>query len=249
MAQPYCTLIEIVNTVARSVGHPTTTDVASAQDEAIMRIAYYANLACSELAIMHNWQSLSKTAVLLVEADTVGQQEKGFDLPADFKAMTDDTQWDRSTQLPAIGPVNAQDWQWLVVRNTMITTRFLWRIRQGQLWVKSPPPPGAPQPLSFEYLSKYWAVDGVTGAAKEVMAQNSDFHIFPWQLVILYTRSKFFSNEGFDATAAYSDFLKAFNYETGVDKGASTLALVPGTGYPYINAIKNLPDTGYGSAY
>jgi len=247
------TLIEIVNTVARSVGHPKATTVATSQDEAIQRLQYYTNLAGQQLMTMSNWQKLSKTAVIDIVADTPAQTEKAFDLPPDFKVMTDDTHWNRSTQLPAVGPVNAQDWQWLVVRNTQITTRFMWRIRDGQLWVKSPPPPGSPQPLSFEYTSKYWAV-GVdeataTEVGQETMEKDTDFHIYSPQLMILFTRVKWMENEGYDATAAVADFMKAFNYEAGTDKGATALSLVPGVGYPYINAIRNIPDTGYGSAY
>lgn len=242
------TLLEIVNTVARSVGHPVTTSVPTSQDEAIQRLQYYANLAGSQLTYMANWQILSQTAVIQIEADTPDQREKAFDLPLDFKAMTDDTHWNRSTQLPAVGPVNAQDWQWLVVRNTKITTRFLWRIRDGKLWVKSPPPPGSPQPLSFEYTSKFWAKDS-DDVGKEQMEADTDYHIYNPQLMILFTRVKWFENEGYDASAAYADFFKSFNYEAGTDKGATALSLVPGQGYPYINAIRNLPDTGYGSAY
>jgi len=248
-ATPYTTFLEVVNAVAMSVGHPTTSDVAGSSDESILRLGYYANLACSELVYLHNWQKLSKTCIMPIEAETVNQKERAFDLPVDFKAMTDDTQWDRTTQLPAIGPVNAQDWQWLVVRNTFITTRFLWRLRDNKLWIKSPPPPGHPEDFSFEYLSKYWAVDGLTEAPKERMLNNSDYHIFPWQLVVLFTRAKWMENEGYDSTSALADFRKAFNFETGTDKGATALTLVPGQGYPYINAIKNIPDTGYGSAY
>lgn len=242
------TLLEVVNLVAQSVGHPSTVEVASSQDEAIKRLAYYANMACTELVYKFDWQALSKTGTIAIEGDTVAQSEKAFDLPDDFKSMTDSTQWDRSTQLPAIGPVNAQDWQWLLVRRTQVTTRFLWRIRNGKLWVKSPPPPGYPQEFSFEYKSKYWAVDGVTGDPLEMMVQNSDYHLYPWQLVVLFTRAKWMENEGFDATGAYNDFNTAFAYETGTDKGATSLSLVPGIGYPYISAIRNLPDTGYGSA-
>src|SRR5215831_12768347 len=138
-APPYTTLLEVVNMVATSVGHPQTNDVASSQDEAILRLGFYANLACSELVYMHDWQMLSQTCDLTVQSDFDGQVEKMFPLPGDFKCMTDDTHWDRSTQLPAIGPVNAQDWQWLVVRNTKITTRMLWRLRDGYIWIKSPP--------------------------------------------------------------------------------------------------------------
>jgi hypothetical protein len=43
------------------------------------------------------------------------------------------------------------------------------------------------------------------------------------------------------------DFQKALSYEVGTDKGATALSLVPGSGYPYLNAVKNIPDTGYGA--
>ena len=65
--------------------------------------------------------------------------------------------------------------------------------------------------------------------------------------MVMYTRAKWFENEGYDSTAAYSDFQRAFQYEAGVDKGATALSLVPGAGYPYINPVRNVPDTGYGA--
>lgn len=242
---PYTTLFEAVNKVAQSVGHPPTNDLLGG-DEAILRIAYYINIACTEMAYMTNWQWLSKTGSITLAADYNGQPEKAFDLPADFHAMTDDTLWNRSTQLPGIGPINPQDWQWLIVRNTMITTRTMWRIRNKQLWVKSPPSAASPQTFTFEYLSRFWAVDGELGTPIDYMDTGSDYHLFPWQLPILYGRAKFFENEGYDSTAAYADFHRAFAYEAGTDKAATALPLVPGQGYPYLDAIKNVPDTGYG---
>jgi hypothetical protein len=245
-ANPHTTLIEVVNLVAQSVGHPSTTDVASATDEAILRIAFYANICGSELAFMFNWQFLMKTANIDVVADAPGQTEKGFALPVDFKAMLDDTHWDAGTQMPAIGPINPQDWQWLVVRQAMITTRFMWRIRDNLLWIKSPPETS--RVLTFEYLSKFWARDGNDVAPIDLLAKNSDYHIYPWQLMVLFTRAKWFENEGYDSSGAYLDFQKAFAYETGTNQGATSLSLVPGVGYPYISVARNIPDSGYGSA-
>jgi hypothetical protein len=234
--------------VARSVGHPTTVDVASSTDEAILRIAYYANLAGQELLLMNpgGWSELQSSGEIDIIQDAPGQVEKGFALPADYFAMIDDTHWNKSTQLPAIGPVTSQDWQWMIVRQAMITTRFLWRIRNKQLWIKSPP--ATAEQFTFEYLSKYWVVDGTDGSLKEMMVNNGDYHIYPWQLMTLFTRAKWFENEGFDSTGAYADFKRSLDYEVGTDKGATALSLVPGSGYPYINAVKNIPDTGYGAA-
>jgi hypothetical protein len=204
-------------------------------------------MAGNELVYMYNWDFLSKSADISIQADAPGQVEKAFALPPDFKAMTDDTQWNKSTQLPAIGPIGPQDWQWLTVRSSQITTRMMWRIRQGKLWIKSPTVD--PQPFTFEYLSKNWAVNGNDDIAQDVLKVDNDYHIFPPYLMILFVREKWFENEGYDATAAKQAFYKAFQWFTGTDKGATALSLVPGVGYPYINAVRNIPDTGYGSAY
>lgn len=246
MPAPYTTLIEVVNTVARSVGHPTTLDIPASQDEAIGRLTYYANLCGNELSVMDNWQFLTKTFQISIGADFGGQEEKGFDLPSDYHAMVDETQWNRNTQLPAVGPINAQQWQWLVVRQAMITTRFMWRIRDNKIWIKSPPSALTPQTLSFEYISKNWAIRAADGTPQELLVASADYHLFPWRLMVLYTRAKWLENEGFDSTAAYSDFRRMLNQFTGIDKGAATLHLVPGYGYPYIDVNKNIPDTGYG---
>jgi len=243
-AQPKTTYLDVVNAVARSVGHPTTVDVASSADEAIQRMGFYANLACQELLQLNNWNFQMQAADINIIADFPGQVEKGFNLPVDFHHMTDDTQWDRATQLPAIGPVNPQDWQWLIVRKALITTRFMWRIRDNQLWVKAPSEES--RPFSFEYISKYWARDGSTDNPIIEMVNSPDYHVYPFTLPIYLTRAKWLDNEGYDASKAYADFHKALQYEIGV-LGATALSLVPGVGYPYINAARNTPDSGYGA--
>lgn len=244
-AQPHTKLIEVVTIVAQSVGHPVPADVASSADAAIIRMGYYANEAGTELAEMNKWQETQKRTELSIVAVTPGSDEEGFDLPTDFGSFTDDTQWDRSSQLPAIGPVNPQDWQWLVVREAMITTRFMWRIRLGQLWIKSPP--SVATPFSFEYQSKNWARDADTDAEIDYMVKNGDYHVYPWHLVVLLTRLKWLANEGYDTAQAQKDFDKALASKSGSNLGATALSLVPGVGYPYLSPDRNLPDTGYGS--
>lgn len=243
-APSYCTWLEVVNLVARSVGHPVTTDVAASEDEAIQRLGFYANQACVELLTMSDWQSLIKTGTIAIVADSPGQTEKGFDLPTDFDSFVDHTQWNSDNQLPAVGPVSPQDWQWLIVREAQITTRFMWRIRADQLWIKSPPV--ASQDFTFEYISKNWAVDEDGTTPKELMTKNGDYHLFAWNLVVLFTRFKWFKGEGYDASSAEKDFNRALEAYSS-DKGASALSLVPGMGDPLISMDRNAPDTGYGS--
>jgi hypothetical protein len=245
MPAPHTTYIEVVQLVAQSVGHPIPQDVANTQDEAVLRMGWYANQMCEELLTQWDWQELQKPATLTIVADAPGQAEKSFDLPVDFKTFVDDTLWNQSTLLPAIGPVNPQDWQWLKVRQALITTRFMWRLRGGKFWIKSPPT--SPQQMPYEYMSKNWARDGDTGDEKDLMTKNADYHIYPWQIVVLGTRLKWLRNEGYDVTGAQEDYRKAFEFETGSNLGATALSLVPGVGFPYLTPERNLPDTGYGS--
>lgn len=242
-APAFTTWLETVNLSLQSVGHPVTTDIPASTDEAVLRMGFYANQACNELLYSFDWEGLNKKDEISIFQDFPGQTEKAFPLPADFGQFVDDTQWDRSTQLPAIGPVSPQDWQWLVVRDALITTRFLWRIREGQLWVKSPP--ATPTPFSFEYLSYLWARDNADNP-KAQMTLNDDYHVYPWNLAVLLTRAKWLEQEGFASKAAHAEFQKAFDYYTSGNKGATVLSLVPGVGYPYLDTMRNLPPTGYG---
>jgi len=243
-AAPRTTYIEIVQSVAQSVGHPKPTDVAGSVDEAVLRMGFYANQSCEELLTQWDWQELVKPASLTIQATVPGEVEASFALPDDFRTFVDDTLWNKSTLLPAIGPVNPQDWQWLKVRQAMITTRFMWRLRGGLFWIKSPPE--SPQEMPFEYMSKNWAIDGVNASPKAWMTNNSDYHLYPPMVVILLARAKWLKNEGYDSTQALEDYRRAFEFETGSNLGATALSLVPGIGYPYITPERNLPDTGYG---
>jgi hypothetical protein len=120
----------------------------------------------------------------------------------------------------------------------------MWRLRNKQLWIKSPP--ATATPFSFEYVSKNWARDADDNSHKDLMSKDADYHIYPWHLVVLLTRQKWLKNEGYDDTAALNDYNNALAAETGSNTGATALSLVPGVGYPYLNPERNLPDTGYG---
>jgi hypothetical protein len=75
---------------------------------------------------------------------------------------------------------------------------------------------------------------------------DNDYHTYPAYLMLLFTRYKWFENEGYDSTGAKNDFDKAFAWFAGTDSGATVLNLVPGSAFPYLTVGRNLPDTGYG---
>jgi len=60
------------------------------------------------------------------------------------------------------------------------------------------------------------------------------------------SRAKWLEMKGLDSSAAMRDFQVGFENRKGNERGSPVLSLVRNGLTPYINAYRNLPDTGYG---
>jgi hypothetical protein len=81
---------------------------------------------------------------------------------------------------------------------------------------------------------------------KKECTTGSDIPLFDKTLITRYTKVKILEAKGFDSTKAQDDFNQTFSFITGLDKGAEILNMGRNRGFPYLNAWRNLPDTGYG---
>lgn len=249
----YATLAESVNAVCSMVGHPQSSDPAGSDDPAVKQMVTACNLANQQLMAMEQWQALQRemTIEIQAEAPDVYVKEMYFDLPADFFAWIDQTQWNQTTMLPAMGPVSPQAWMTYVVRTTFPQLSIYWQVRENKLWVLNPPPYGTP----FTFRAMYMSSGIVLGEGsspdtpifKSFATMNGDAWILDGTLVTLLGRAKYLAFKGFANDAAMLDFQTA--YETRVKKpeGATVLNMTRAYGYPYLG-YGNMPDTGYGSA-
>ncbi len=130
-----------------------------------------------------------------------------FPVPADFVTFINDTQWDRGNHWKLQGPASPQEDEWL--RSGIVSTgprRWFRQVGRGldvfRIW--PPPAPGdEPGPLSYEYLSTYWAQT----AAEVPIAQfttDSDTCIFQDRLMIEGLKWRFFAAKGFDYSVQFS---------------------------------------------
>jgi hypothetical protein len=134
-----------------------------------------------------------------------------------------------------------------IVRNYTPQLTLYWQRRQDQLWVLNPP---FPSPVTFEYMyiTRGQVIDQDDPAIiKNVATKNGDQFILDSYLITLLGRCKWLEWKGFDSAAATRDFLIAFNSRVGADKGAPVLSISRVYGFPYIDPMSSLPDTGYGS--
>jgi hypothetical protein len=169
--------------------------------------------------------------------------QTAYDLPFDFESITDRTQWDKTKHWEALGPEEAQQWQWLKSGYISTGPRIRWRIldNQFQVW----PPMNTQEYLGWEYKSKGW-VRAYDGTVKTSFTADTDTTILDDRIVVLGTKLKYWAIKGFDTTALMQEYQRYLSVAKAADKGAPNLSFAP---YPskVLIGYANIPDTGYGS--
>ena len=169
--------------------------------------------------------------------------QTAYDLPFDFERITNRTQWDKSKHWEALGPEDAQQWQWLKSGYISTGPRIRWRIldNQFQIW----PVMNTQEYLGWEYKSKGW-VRAADGTVKNSFTADSDTTVFDDRLLVLFTKMKYWGIKGFDTTVVSQDYQRVLTIAKANDKGAPNLSFAP---YPskVLIGYANIPDTGYGS--
>ena len=166
-----------------------------------------------------------------------------YPLPPDYETITDNTHWDKTKHWQMLGPVDAQQWQWLKSGYISTGPRVRWRIlgNKFEIW----PPYNTQEYLGFEYRSKGW-VRSVTDAVKNSFTVDTDTSVLDDAIIVLLTKLKYFQIKSFDTTALQQDYSRYLSVAKANDKGSATLSFAP---YPskVLIGYANIPDTGYGS--
>jgi predicted GNAT superfamily acetyltransferase len=169
--------------------------------------------------------------------------QTAYNLPSDFEAITDRTQWDKSKHWEMLGPEDAQQWQWLKSGYISTGPRVRWRILDGQFQIW--PVMNTQEYLGWEYRSNAWA-KSAAGAPLQQFTADSDTTLFDSRIMVLATKLKYFQTKSFDTTALQQDYQRYLSIAKANDKGAANLSFAP---YPskVLIGYANIPDTGYGS--
>jgi len=169
--------------------------------------------------------------------------QTAYSLPPDFERITNRTQWDKTKHWEALGPEDAQQWQWLKSGYISTGPRIRWRIldNQFQVW----PPMNTNEYIGWEYKSKGWA-RSATGTVKNSFTADTDTSVLDDRIIVLSTKLKYFQIKSFDTTALSQEYFRYLSVAKAQDKGAANLSFAP---YPskVLIGYANIPDTGYGS--
>ena len=166
-----------------------------------------------------------------------------YPLPPDYETITDNTHWSKSQHWQMLGPVDAQQWQWLKSGYISSGPRVRWRILGNtfQIW----PPYNTEEYLGFEYRSKGWA-RSAADAVKNSFTVDTDTTVLDDTIMVLLTKLKYFQIKSFDTTALQQDYSRYLSVAKANDKGSATLSFAPMPSAVLIG-YANIPDTGYGS--
>ena len=184
-------------------------------------------------------QQASATSV----GGTVTFSKTKYDLPPDFENITDNTHWDKTKHWQMLGPVDAQQWQWLKSGYISTGPRVRWRILGGefQIW----PPYNSQEYLGFEYRSKGFVRDA-SGTVKNSFTADTDTTVLDDTVIVLATKLKYFQIKSFDTTALSQDYQRYLSVAKANDKGSATLSFAPQPSAVLIGWA-NIPDSNYGS--
>jgi hypothetical protein len=191
--------------------------------------------------------STSLTTTQLASATSVGGtvtfSKTIYPLPSDYETITDNTHWDKTKHWQMLGPVDAQQWQWLKSGYISTGPRVRWRILGNtfQIW----PPYNTQEYLGFEYRSKGW-VRNAAGDVLNYFQNDSDTTVLDDSVIAILTKLKYFQIKSFDTTSLQQDYMRYLNVAKANDKGSATLSFAPAPSAVLIGWA-NIPDTGYGS--
>lgn len=239
----YATILASVQQALSELTQERPTGVYDSLDENAKLLGALANPLGEMLSESDVWQQLIKQFSLTGDGSRVA-----WDLPNDFSRFRSDTGWSHANRRPVI-IINAQ--QWAAISSWLSQSFFVnpaCRIMNDQLTFMTAP--ALDEEITFEYASKFWVIDGVNpNTFKTALTANADVPMFDATLFAFALKLKWLEVRGMPTGAAQADFTRRYLQLTARDSMAQMLSLNGGTftGFRYLDAYWNSPDTGMGS--
>lgn len=186
--------------------------------------------------------TMTQAATASATAQSITFSKTKYSFPADYDRSVNQTQWDKTQHWQMLGPMTAQQWQFLKSGYISTGPRVSYRQLGGyfQIW----PPMSSNEYLGFEYVSTYWAAT-TAGVAKGSFTIDTDTCIFPDRLMVLGLKLKYLEIKNMDTTAVYRDYMEQLDIAKAANAGSDVLMFAPRTASILITQ-NNLPDSNFG---
>jgi hypothetical protein len=210
------TLLELVQQVTGELGVSRPTLVIGNNDPQIIQLLALVNRLGRDLSRQYEWQRLNTEYSF-----TTVQGQTQYALPSDWLRQIPQTEWDRTSQWPLIGPATTQEWQ--IYKSAIISNGPNLRFRIADNFLEVDPPTGGLN-LSFYYISKNW-IDAGGGVTRYTYAADTDQAIFDDSLMVTGLKVQWKAAKGLDASFDLAEFRTMLDTIKAQDKSAQKLTL------------------------
>lgn len=230
---------DAVRTIMGVLGLTEPSNVFETTDPNAIQLRGLLTRAGQRLLGKYDWQFLLKEWLL-----TTVDGERQYALPEDLDRFIQDSSWNRTTRLPAIGSLSEQEWQMLMARQLQGTTfTMLYRVRDG--YVELYNTPSTVQTIALPYVGRGW-VRRADDSLSDFTSADDDVILYDRQLIESALRLEWDIEKKFDTSASTALFNDALAAAKAKDRPGRTLTLNRTAAYPYLGVV-NMPDTNYGS--
>ena len=200
----YATALTVMNRAAVQAGMAPAADpfalTASNPDWATM-----AELLTSLSRDLFRAQPDGWTHLIQSISFTTDGVSQSYALPSGFRGMVDGTMWNRSTRLPAIGPLSMQQRAALQARLVQIVLNVTFQI-QGNL-LTFPIVPQSGQIVAFDIYTNNWVASaGSPAPDKDRATASTDVLLFDEEMLVAGLKYRFDEQRGFDTAVSKARF-------------------------------------------
>lgn len=190
------TLLSIIKDVSEDIGLTAPTTVVGNTDKKVVQLLQMAQREGRQLGDRYAWSAMLKeTTFTQSAAADQGVIQGTIVSDSDFDYIVNDSMWNRTTQLPILGPLGARDWQ--ALQAFPVTGPYpQFRIQGGKIFF-SPVGENATDTIAFEYKSKNWC-ESAAGTDQSKWQADTDAGLLNEELMTLGIRWRWFQRKGLD---------------------------------------------------
>ncbi len=218
------TILSMLQDVATDIGITSPSSVIGNTDKQIIQLLAIANREGRDLANRYNWSFMTKEATFTQTAAAL-QGTIASLIGTDYKSMKNNTMWNRTTQLPILGPLAPRDWQ--ALQAFPVTGPYPQYRIQGKSIYFSPVPGNATDTIALEYKSSNWC-EASGGTDQSAWAADTDVGLLDEDLMSLGILWRWYQRKGLDYAQQFDDYERNVANAMARDGSARQLRLDAG---------------------
>lgn len=216
------TLLQVVTQFCERKNLTVPATVIGSSDKQVLQIRALLEKEGIELRKRGAWEGVTFEAT----HTTIASEDQGAMTTiagAGYDYIKNQTIWDRTDNLPVLGPISSQDWQMLKGMDTT-SPRYQYRVRGGNLLVN--PTPTAGNTWAFEFVSKFWiTATGGTAPTKTFFTVDTDEVALPDEIVTLGLEWRWTAEKGLDYAESFRSYEFMVKDALGRDGGKPVLSM------------------------